>query len=155
LREDTVIETCIENWHANLRGQLPGGLDALLADDCVFHSPIVFSPQKGKALTKLYLEAAGSTFSEGAPADGTASTAAGSRFRYTKQVLGGSHAVLEFETEVEGIHVNGVDIITCDERGRIVEFKVMIRPLKAVNLMHRQMAAMLERMKAAGGAAPA
>jgi hypothetical protein len=150
---ETPIEKCIERWHANLAGRLPGGLDALLAEDCVFYSPIVFSPQKGKALTRLYLEAAGSTFAEGAGSEApSSSSAAGSKFHYVKEVLAGRHAVLEFETEVDGIQVNGVDIITCDDEGRIVEFKVMIRPLKAVNLMHRQMAAMLERMQQRKGA---
>jgi hypothetical protein len=145
-----VIETCIANWHRNLRGELPGGLDALLADDCVFHSPIVFTPQKGKALTKLYLTAAGSTFG-GEP--GAKKAAVGGEFRYVKEVLQGRTAVLEFETRVDGKVVNGVDIITCDDQGKIVEFKVMIRPLQAVNLMHQKMAAMLERMKAAGAQA--
>jgi hypothetical protein len=70
-------------------------------------------------------------------------------FRYTKQVLAGDTAVLEFETTVEGKYVNGVDIIRCDDDGKIVEFRVMIRPLQAVNLVHQQMAAMLERMKGA------
>jgi sugar lactone lactonase YvrE len=69
------------------------------------------------------------------------------KFRYTKEVLDGDTAVLEFETTVEGKYVNGVDIIRCNDAGRIVEFRVMIRPLQAVNLVHQQMAAMLERMK--------
>jgi len=138
------IEKCIEDWHRNLRGELPGGLDALLADDVVFYSPIVFTPQKGKDVTKLYLTAAGNTFGGGDDRGGKA--AVGSKFRYVKEVLCGDHAVLEFETEVGGKYVNGVDIITSDSEGRIVEFKVMIRPLQAVNLMHQQMAAMLEKL---------
>ena len=73
----------------------------------------------------------------------------GGGFRYTKEVLAGDTAVLEFETTVEGKYVNGVDIIRCNDEGRIVEFRVMIRPLQAVNLVHQQMAAMLERMKPA------
>lgn len=138
------IDTCIENWHRHLRGELPGGLDALLAEDVVFHSPIVFTPQKGRDLTRLYLTAAGSTFG-GEP--GGAGANVGAAFHYTKELRTHPHAVLEFETEVDGKHVNGVDIITCDEEGRIVEFRVMIRPLQAVNLMHQRMAAMLERMR--------
>jgi hypothetical protein len=143
-----MIETVIEKWHSHLRGELPGGLDALLDDDVVFYSPIVYTPQEGKAITKLYLEAAGQTL----PGDQTTSNASGNGgggFRYTKHVLAGDTAVLEFETTVDGKYVNGVDIIRCNDAGRIVEFRVMIRPLQAVNLVHQQMAAMLERMKPA------
>jgi len=148
-----MIETTIDRWHQHLRGELPGGLDALLHDDVVFFSPVVYTPQEGKAITKLYLEAAGQAL----PGDDAA--AAGSSvlaedapkkegaFRYTKKVLDGDTAVLEFETTVDGRYVNGVDIIRCDDDGLIVEFRVMIRPLQAVNAVHRQMAAMLESMK--------
>ena len=146
-----MIERVIEKWHAHLRGQLPGGLDDLLHDDVVFYSPIVYTPQEGKAITTLYLQAAGQTL----PGDDAASTAGGGAsgdggFRYTKTVMAGDTAVLEFETTVEGKYVNGVDIIRCDDEGRIIEFRVMIRPLQAVHLVHQQMAAMLERMQAAG-----
>jgi hypothetical protein len=139
------IERCIEDWHRNLRGELPGGLDALLADDVVFYSPIVFTPQRGKAITKLYLTAASRTFGGGREEGGKA-RAVGSQFKYAKEILSGNHAVLEFETLVDGKYVNGIDMITCNDEGRIVELKVMIRPLQAVNLMHRQMAAMLEKL---------
>ena len=135
-----MIAQVIERWHAYLQGDLPGGLDELLDDDVVFYSPIVYTPQRGKAITTLYLQAAGQTL------PGEKSSSDGSGFHYTKQVLAGDTAVLEFETTVEGKYVNGVDIICCNEAGRIVEFRVMIRPLQAVNLVHQQMAAMLERM---------
>jgi hypothetical protein len=142
-----MIERVIEKWHTHLRGQLPGGLDELLDDDVVFYSPIVYTPQKGKAITTLYLNAAGQTL----PGDSNAASASASEpsggFRYTKSVLGGDTAVLEFETTVEGMYVNGVDIIRCNDQGRIIEFRVMIRPLQAINLVHRQMAATLERMQ--------
>ena len=145
-----MIEHVIEKWHAHLRGQLPGGLDELLDDDVVFYSPIVFTPQEGKAITTLYLQAAGQTL----PGDAATSPAPGDdvpggAFHYTKSVMAGDTAVLEFETTVAGTYVNGVDIILCNDEGRIVEFRVMIRPLQAVNLVHQQMAAMLERMKPA------
>lgn len=140
-----MIETVIKNWHLHVKGQFPGGLDELLADDVTFYSPIVFTPQKGKAITKLYLGAAGNTFSEGQQEK--APSAADSTFKYTKEVLSGNHAILEFETELDGKYVNGVDIITCNEEGKITEFRVMIRPLQAVNLMHEQMKAMLEKMQ--------
>ncbi|MEQ8840144.1 MAG: nuclear transport factor 2 family protein [Acidimicrobiales bacterium] len=136
-----MIHAVIDKWHAHLRGDLPGGLDELLHDDCVFWSPIVFSGQRGKDLTKLYLNAAGNVL----PGESAGSSGAG-KFRYVKEVLDGNHAVLEFETTTDGIAVNGVDIITCDDDGRIIEFKVMIRPLKAINKVHEQMAAMLEKL---------
>lgn len=142
-----MIEKTIEMWHKHLNGDLPGGLDTLLADDCVFYSPIVFSAQKGKDLTKLYLNAAGSTFTDGKASEVGAAALEDSGFRYSKEVYLGHHAVLEFETQMGGKYVNGVDIITCNDEGKIIEFKVMIRPLQAVNLMHERMAAMLETMK--------
>ncbi|MGA3146784.1 MAG: nuclear transport factor 2 family protein [Acidimicrobiales bacterium] len=144
-----MIEQVVESWHAYLRGELPGGLDTLLDDEVVFYSPIVFTPQRGKAVTTLYLQAATQTF----PGDQVPPTADGSEarrsFRYTKSVSSGDTAVLEFETEIGGIYVNGVDIIRGNDAGRIVEFRVMIRPLQAVNVVHEQMMATLERMKPA------
>lgn len=142
------IETCIERWHACIGGRLEGGLDAVLHPDCVFLSPIVFTPQRGREITKLYLTAAGGTLAGSSPSsseDGI-SVGDGSGFRYVKQIRQGHHAMLEFETEIDGKYVNGVDIITCDDDALITEFKVMIRPLQAVNLVHAQMKAMLERL---------
>lgn len=141
-----MIHEVVERWHRHLRGELEGGLDTLLDDDVVFYSPIVYTPQVGKAITTLYLSAAGQTL----PGDKNASISDPSkRFRYTKQVLSGDTAVLEFETTVEGKYVNGVDIIRCNEAGKIVEFRVMIRPLQAINLVHRQMGEMLEKLESA------
>src|SRR5215510_10116087 len=143
----------MKKWHAHLRGQLPGGLDELLDDDVVFYSPIVYTPQEGKAITTLYLQAAGQTLpgdaTEGGASGGNGRDDHAGRFRYTKEVLSGDTAVLEFETTVEGKYVNGVDIIRCNDEGRIVEFRVMLRPLQAINLVHAQMKAMLEKMQAA------
>ncbi len=146
-----MIEKCIENWHKHLRGELEGGLDTLLHDDCVFYSPIVFTPQKGKEVTKMYLQAAGSTFtgskepSEDSFKDAAEKNEGG--FGYRTEVLQGHTAVLEFEATVGGKYVNGVDMITCDDNGQITEFKVLIRPLQAVNMMHAHMKAMLEKMQ--------
>jgi hypothetical protein len=148
-----MIDQVVDRWHMHLRGELPGGLDALLDDDVVFYSPIVYTPQRGKAITSLYLQAAAQALPGEAPADGgtppvgDAPLGASSGFRYTKKVLAGDTAVLEFETTIEGKYVNGVDIIRCNDAGRIIEFRVMIRPLQAVNLVHRQMGETLERMK--------
>ncbi len=135
----------LARWHQHLKGEVEGGLDELLADDCVFYSPIVFTPQKGKDLTKLYLGAAGATFSEGDQKKAPGQSA--SKFHYIKEVCDDNQLVLEFETEIEGKYVNGVDIMTFNEEGKITEFKVMIRPLQAINLMHAQMKAMLEQMQ--------
>ncbi len=147
---DEPIHECIERWHRHISGSLPGGLDELLHEDVVFLSPIVYTPQRGRDVTKLYLRAAGSTLGDadtdgsGAPID-TSSEGDG-KFTYTKQICQGHHAMLEFETEVEGKYANGVDIITCDDDGKIVEFKVMMRPLQAINAVHAQMKAMLEKL---------
>lgn len=124
-----MIDDVIARWHRYLHGELAGGLEELLADDVVFYSPVVYTPQRGKPVTALYLEAASRTLAGGA----------GQPFRYTKQVLAGDTAVLEFETSVEGTYVNGVDIIRCDDAGRIVEFRVMIRPLQGIQAVHEQM----------------
>ena len=67
--------------------------------------------------------------------------------KVSKQVLAGDVAVLEFETSLDGKHVNGVDIIRCDSAGRIVEFRVMIRPLQAINAVHEAMRAMLASLQ--------
>lgn len=138
-----MIDAVVERWHRYVRGDLPGGLDELLADDVVFYSPIVFTPQEGKAITRRYLEAAAATLMVDDPSD---EGRAGGGFRYTKQVVAGDTAVLEFETVLQGRYVNGVDIIRCDDQDRIVEFRVMLRPLQAVNLVHEQMRATLEAM---------
>ncbi|RBY81299.1 nuclear transport factor 2 family protein [Blastococcus sp. TF02-09] len=132
-----MIDDVIARWHRYLAGELPGGLDELLADDVVFWSPVVFAPQRGKEITTVYLETAARALG-----GGEAGT-----FRYTKEVLAGDTAVLEFETSVGGRYVNGVDIITVDGTGRIVEFRVMIRPLQAIQAVHEQMG----RLLTAGG----
>lgn len=121
----------LETWHRLVRTQDPSGLDALLADDAVFYSPVVHTPQRGKKLVVLYLSAAFHVFFN-------------PTFRYVREIAGASDAMLEFETEIDGVLVNGVDLIKWNNAGRIVEFKVMLRPLKAINLIHQRMAAMLQ-----------
>lgn len=140
-----MIEKCIERWHGVVRGDM-AALDDLLADDVTFLSPVVFTPQEGKDVTKLYLTAAFGTFGGDSKGGGSGSSSP-SKFRYVKEVLSGNHAVLEFESEIEGKYVNGVDIITCNEIGQITEFKVMVRPLQAMNVLHAQMRAMLEKLR--------
>ena len=140
-----MIEHVVAQWHAYLSGELSGGLDDLLDDNVIFYSPIVFTPQRGKVITSLYLRAAGQTFA-GSDSTGKRDSEPGERFHYTKSVIGEDTAVLEFETTMEGKYVNGVDIIRCNDEGRIIEFRVMIRPLQAVTLVHQQMAALLDSM---------
>ena len=121
----------IAAWHELVRSRNPAGLEGLLDQDAVFVSPVVHSPQRGKRLAAAYLTAAFHVFLN-------------STFRYVREIIGPSDAMLEFETDIDGVLVNGVDIIKWNESGRIVEFKVMIRPLKAINLVHQRMAAMLQ-----------
>jgi SnoaL-like domain len=126
-----VTEHPIEVWHRLVKERNASGLDALLDADAVFVSPVVHTPQRGKRITGAYLAAAFQVFFN-------------PTFRYVREIVGSSDAMLEFETEIDGILVNGVDIIKWNESGLIVEFKVMLRPLKAVNLIHQRMAAMLQ-----------
>ena len=118
-------------WHELVRSRNPQGLDSLLADNAVFYSPIVYAPQVGKAITLQYLSAALLVF-------------VNDSFCYVRELSGLRDAVLEFQVEIDSISVNGVDMLRWDDEGRIVEFKVMIRPLKAINLIQKKMAALLQ-----------
>ena len=122
--------TALTAWHQVVTDRSPRGLAALLADDVVFYSPIVHTPQVGKPITTQYLAAALHVFGN-------------DTFRYVREVVGEHDAVLEFLVEIDGISVNGVDMIKWNDAGQLVEFKVMLRPLKAVNLIHQKVAAML------------
>jgi predicted SnoaL-like aldol condensation-catalyzing enzyme len=110
-------------------------LGAMIAEDAVFHSPVVHTPQKGRAIVTAYLAAAGQTLGNDS-------------FRYVRELVDGDTVMLEFETAMDEIHVNGVDIIRFDADGNILDFKVMVRPLKAVNKVWEMMAAQLERDRA-------
>lgn len=144
------IDVCLERWHRHLRGDLPGGLDAVLREDCVFLSPIVYTPQEGREITKIYLQAAASTLAAADPGrpGREMQPGEGSSFRYVREVASGHDAVLEFETTVDGTYVNGVDMLTCDDDGMITQFEVMLRPLRAIELIHARMRSMLEQMAA-------
>jgi hypothetical protein len=122
----------IQGWHEVVEKRDPSLLGALLADEVVFHSPVVHTPQRGKAITTLYLGAAVKVFGN-------------DTFRYVREVSQGPHSVLEFVTQLGEVQVNGVDMITFDQAGRIIDFKVMIRPLKAIQLIHQLMAAALPK----------
>lgn len=126
-----MTEHPLETWHRLVRTQDASGLNALLADDAVFYSPVVHAPQRGRKLAARYLGAAFQVFFN-------------PTFRYVREIAGASDAMLEFETDIDGVQVNGVDLIKWNGAGRIIEFKVMLRPLKAINVVHQRMAAMLQ-----------
>ncbi len=111
------------------------GLAPQLAEDVTFLSPVVHTPQRGKMLTMAYLMAAGETLGNDS-------------FKYTRVFDCETRAVLEFETLMDGVHVNGIDMIEWNAAGEITEFKVMVRPLKAVSKCHEAMGLMLAKMKA-------
>ncbi len=125
----------VADWHALLDSDDLSRLSEMLAEYAVFHSPVVHTPQRGKSLVTMYLTAA-------------AQVLLASGFRYVREVVGPSDAVLEFTAELDGVHINGVDMFHWNADGKIDDFKVMIRPLKAVNLLHRMMADMLSAMSA-------
>lgn len=122
----------VKAWHAYMAS---GGdadlLAAQLADEPVFHSPVVHSPQAGKAKVMMYLLSA-------------AKVLGNDSFRYVREVIEGNDALLEFEAEIDGIHINGIDLIRFDDAGKINDFKVMVRPVKAVNKLWEMMAAQLQ-----------
>ena len=122
----------IERWHQVVKDRDVRALHELLAEDVVFVSPVVHTPQAGRAITQAYLQAALQVLNN-------------SSFRYLNQWFGADSAVLEFESVVEGITVNGIDMIHWNAQGRIDHFKVMMRPLKAVNKLHELMGRQLQR----------
>ncbi|MBN8843937.1 MAG: nuclear transport factor 2 family protein [Sphingomonadales bacterium] len=118
-------------WHSYMtEGGDPQALRALLAEDAVFHSPVVHTPQEGRDKVFAYLHAASHALG-------------GENFRYLREIVDGDQAMLEFQTELDGIQINGVDIIRWGDDGKIKDFKVMVRPLKAINKVWEKMAAML------------
>jgi hypothetical protein len=123
-----------EIWHKVAMSRDANAIAAVLHDDAVFESPVVHTPQRGKAITSKYLAAAGHTLGNAA-------------FEYVNEWHAPNSAILEFKTEIDGIAINGIDMITCDDGGLITHFKVMVRPLKAVNMIHAKMGEMLATMK--------
>ena len=138
----------IEKWYEVIKSDNPDKYDEILAEDCVFYSPVVYTPQRGREITKMYLMAAGGVFGGEDSPKKILDEKSSSKFKYIKEIIGENSAVLEFETEIDGIYVNGIDLISWNEENKITEFKVIVRPLQAVNKLHQQMQDMLERMKA-------
>ena len=132
------MSSVIETWHKIVETLDPSLMDTLLDEDVVFHSPVVHTPQVGKRITQLYLTAAMQVLN------------APGHFTYRREIIDGNVAVLEFETLIGDVTVNGVDMIEWNDEGRIIDFKVMVRPLKAINAIHQSMGNMLESMKAKG-----
>ena len=130
------MNASLKNWHQFLETKNPKILDELLSDEVIFYSPIVWAPQEGKQITKLYLMAALEVFG-GENAD----------FKYVNQVIDNNQFILEFTTIIDGVTVNGVDMIAVNDEGKIISFKVMVRPLKAINKVHEKMGEMLEKLK--------
>ena len=119
-------------WHRYMQTGDMALLEALVAPDAVFHSPVVHTPQEGRAKVVMYLGAAGQVFAD-------------TGFTYVRELVDGAEVCLEFTAKVDGIHVNGIDLIRFDLEGRIADFKVMVRPLKAMNKLWEMMAAALEK----------
>ena len=126
-----IIEQTIKQWHQILDAKDFSQLKSLLADDVVFHSPVLHTPQKGKALTTMYLSAAFYVLAD-------------KNFTYKRQILQENQAVLEFETIVDDIVINGVDMIECNENGKITDFKVLVRPLKGLQILQQKMFELLK-----------
>ena len=123
----------LATWHAVVQQRDMALLATLLADDVVFHSPVVHTPQRGKAITLMYLQGALHVLNT-------------PHFHYVREIVGPHDALLEFVTEIDGLHVNGVDLIRWNDEGLITDFKVMVRPLKAINALHQKMAELLQRL---------
>lgn len=128
-----VAQMGVAAWHDYMHaGSHPDKLTEMLADDAVFHSPVVHTPQEGKARVFAYLHAASHVLGNDS-------------FEYVREIIDGDTAMLEFTLELDGIRINGVDIIRFDATGRIADFKVMIRPMKAMNKVWEKMGEMLAK----------
>jgi hypothetical protein len=122
--------TPVERWHAYIENHDTDDLWAMLHPDAVFESPVVHTPQRGRDIVFKYLTSAGKVLG-------------GDGFRYVGEWHAPNSLVIEFVNEINGIKIDGIDMITWDEAGLITHFKVMVRPLKAVNLLHQMMGAQL------------
>lgn len=124
----------LNKWHTLIENNAVSDISTLLADDVTLFSPVIHTPIKGKEMVSLYLTAAFHTFLNGT-------------FTYNREFSGDNAAVLEFSLVIQAIDINGIDMITWNEAGKITEFKVMIRPYKALNMINDQMTAMLTQLK--------
>jgi hypothetical protein len=127
----------IARWHDIVRLRDTKALSELLDEDVIFESPVVHTPQLGRAITLKYLTSAMEVLNNDS-------------FDYLNQWFGPTSAVLEFQSTCEGILINGIDMINWNEQGRITHFKVMVRPLKAVNKLHELMGRQLMALQQRG-----
>ncbi|MDY0780834.1 hypothetical protein [Tenacibaculum sp. IB213877] len=124
----------LANWHKFVETRNTSSLGEFIDDNAVLYSPVVWTPVEGKFMVTMYLMAA-------------AKIIANDNFKYVREVADDENAVLEFETEIDGITVEGVDMVKFTDEGKLKEIKVMIRPLKAVHIVHQKMGEYLEKMK--------
>ena len=128
------MENPITKWHEVVKNRDYNLLESILSDDIIFYSPVVYTPQKGKQLALQYLMAASEVFNSAS-------------FQYNKEMIGESSASLEFSLTLDSTDINGIDLISWDKTGKINEFKVFIRPLQGVNMIHKLMQEMMESFK--------
>ena len=124
----------LDKWYQAYRSDDPQFLEDILDESVVFSSPVVFKPIEGKEMTKLYLMGAGMTFNM-------------DKFSYVREVIDGLDVILEFETFIGDISVNGVDMIRWNASGKIIDFKVMVRPLQAIHKLQKKMSESLDSFK--------
>jgi hypothetical protein len=123
----------LDKWYKGYRSDDPEFLEEILDESVIFSSPVVFKPIEGKEMTKLYLMGAGITFNM-------------DKFSYVREVIDGLDVILEFETFIDDISVNGVDMIRWNAEGKIIDFKVMVRPLKAIGALQKKMSESLDAL---------
>tara|TARA_B100000953_G_scaffold236476_1_gene197968 strand:+ start:2273 stop:2659 length:387 start_codon:yes stop_codon:yes gene_type:complete len=128
------MENPISKWHQVVELRDYNLLKEILSENVIFYSPVIYTPQKGKSITLNYLVAASEVFNS-------------SNFKYTKEIINNKFASLEFKLTIDDTEINGIDLISWNEEGLITEFKVFIRPLQGVNLIHKLMHKMLDNIK--------
>ena len=122
-----------QRWHAYFTDKDPALLKAMLADDAVFHSPVVHTPQQGAAKVFAYLDAASHVLG------------GQDSFTYVRELVDGNELMMEFTATIDGIHINGIDLVSFDDDGLIKDFKVMVRPMKAMNMLWEKMGMQLAK----------
>ena len=125
------MATALDSWHEIIRNGDASALDTLIADDAVFHSPVVHTPQVGKAIVVKYLTAAANVLLD-------------ESFKYLREMVDERQAMLEFQVTLDDIVINGVDHIRWNDNNQLIEFKVWVRPLKGMQKLHQAMAKQLE-----------
>ena len=125
------MAAALDSWHEIIRNGDVSALDTLIADDAVFYSPVVHTPQVGKVIVVKYLTAAANVLLD-------------ESFKYLREMVDERQAMLEFQVTLDDIVINGVDHIRWNDNNQIIEFKVWVRPLKGMQKLHQVMAKQLE-----------